>query len=130
MINLRIFFWITDLGFILYWTITALHLIPEEFLFKDYNNPLLVQWNWSFIFLDLLISFTGIISLLLPKNNKRWLVFALISLVLTSTSGLQAIGYWLVGWEFDWQWWLPNLYLLLYPFFFFKSIIVELEKPT
>lgn len=125
--TLKGFFWFTDIGFILYWTITAIHVIPPEFLFKDYNNPLLVQWNWSFIFLDLLISATGIASLILSiKKDGRWLVLAFISLILTFCSGLQAIGYWVIGLEFDAQWWIPNLYLLLYPCFFLPAIIRKL----
>ena len=126
---LKAFFWFTDIGFIAYWAITALHIIPSDLLFKDYNNPLMVQWNWSFIFLDLLISATGITSLIYSiKKQKKWLVFALISLVLTFCSGLQAIGYWAIGLEFDIQWWIPNLYLLVYPCFFIFPIIRELEE--
>jgi hypothetical protein len=44
-----------DIGFIAYWLITLLHLIPGEYLFQDYNNPILVAWNWSFLPLDLFI---------------------------------------------------------------------------
>jgi hypothetical protein len=43
------FLWFTDLGFIAYWLITALKLLPAEGLFNDYINPILVAWNWSFL---------------------------------------------------------------------------------
>jgi len=37
------------------------HVIPESYLFKDYDNPILQAWNWSFLPLDLCISFTDLI---------------------------------------------------------------------
>ncbi len=33
MNSLKSFFWFTDLGFIVYWFITALHLVPTQYLF-------------------------------------------------------------------------------------------------
>ncbi len=70
-IGLKTFFWITDIGFILYWLITLLQVIPEELLFKDYDNPILQAWNWSFLPLDLAISATGLASLLLFRREHR-----------------------------------------------------------
>lgn len=123
---LRFFFWLTDVGFIVYWIITLLHIIPNEYLFKDYENPILSAWNWSFFPLDILISITGFASLFLyKKNNPNWSKIALISLVLTSCSGLQAISFWILRSDFDLSWWLPNLYLLIYPLFFIPSVIKE-----
>ncbi|MCS0673511.1 YvaD family protein [Cytobacillus firmus] len=120
------FFWLTDVGFIVYWIITLLHIIPSEYLFKDYDNPILFAWNWSFFPLDILISITGFTSLFLyKKNNSNWSKIALISLVLTSCSGLQAISFWILRSDFDLSWWLPNLYLLIYPLFFIPSVIKE-----
>ncbi len=37
--TLKPFFLVVDIGFILYWTVTLLHLIPEAYLFKDYDGP-------------------------------------------------------------------------------------------
>lgn len=123
---LKIFFLITDIGFIVYWLITLLHLIPAEYLFKDYNNPLLVSWNWSFLPLDLFISFSGLLSLFLHRNgNGMWRQVAIISLVLTFSSGLQAIAFWTIRLDFDPMWWFPNLYLLVYPFFFLPGLMVD-----
>ncbi|MGI6187453.1 MAG: DUF5360 family protein, partial [Brevibacillus sp.] len=50
---------------------------------------------------------------------------ALISLVLTSCSGLQAISFWLFKGDFDPVWWIPNLYLLIYPLFFLPRFFRE-----
>ncbi|MCS0791305.1 YvaD family protein [Cytobacillus firmus] len=120
------FFWLTDAGFIVYWIITLLHIIPSGYLFKDYDNPILFAWNWSFFPLDILISITGFTSLFLyKKDNSNWSKIALISLVLTSCSGLQTISFWILRSDFDLSWWLPNLYLLIYPLFFIPSVIKE-----
>lgn len=124
--SLRILLLVTDFFFILYWLVTLFHLIPEEYLYQDYQNELLVIWNWSFFPLDLLISVTGFICLYLFKiNNEKWRAFALVSLTLTSCSGLQAIAFWTIKLDFDLMWWIPNLFLLLYPLYFIPKIITS-----
>lgn len=116
----------TDIGFVIYWLITLAHVIPAELLFNDYNNPILVHWNWSFLPLDLFISATGIASLILLKRHHpaaRQLI--IISLTLTFVSGLQAIAFWTIAGDFDPSWWLPNLFLLLYPLIFLPKLITK-----
>jgi Family of unknown function (DUF5360) len=84
MKSLRVLFLITDIGFILYWLITLIGVIPATYLFKDYHNPILSAWNWSFLPLDLMVSFSGLWSLrLMSKADTRWKNLALVSLVLT-----------------------------------------------
>ena len=127
MKSLKYIFIIVDTFFVLYWLITALHLIPNEYLYNDYQNPILVNWNWSFFPLDIFVSITGYYSIYLSnKNEEKWKIFALISLVLTSISGLQTISYWVLAHEFDPSWWLPNLFLLFYPLFYISKIIKKL----
>jgi len=126
MKSLRRFFLITDIGFILYWVITLIGVIPAAYLFKDYHNPILSAWNWSFLPLDLMISFSGLWSLrLMSKGDVRWKNMALISLVLTFCSGLMAISFWAIRRDFDVSWWLPNLYLLIYPIYFILRLTRE-----
>lgn len=121
---LKPFFLVTDIGFILYWIVTYFHIIPDPWAFKDYNNPIMIDWNWSFFPLDILISITGLTSLYLYKqNNLTWRPMALISLVLTFCSGLQAIAFWAFANDFDIYWWGFNLYLMIYPLFFLKTVI-------
>jgi len=48
---------------------------------------------------------------------------------LTLSSGLQAIAFWTIRHDFDWLWWAPNLYLLLYPFFFIPNLMLHPDKP-
>jgi Family of unknown function (DUF5360) len=122
--GLRPLFWITDIGFILYWLITLAQIIPKAYLFKDYDNPILQAWNWSFLPLDLAISATGLATLsLLRRQRSEWKSLAIVSLTLTFCSGLQAIAFWVLRDDFDWQWWLPNSFLLLYPLWFLPKLI-------
>ncbi len=124
MNKLKYLFLVVDIGFIAYWLITLLGVIPNEYLFKDYQNPIMVAWNWSFLPLDLFISGTGLTSLWLwKKNNGKWKSLALISLVLTFCSGLQAVAFWFLRSDFDLSWWVPNLFLLIYPVFFIPGFV-------
>lgn len=126
MKTLKKFFLITDIGFIVYWVITLFHLIPQDLLFKDYTNPILVSWNWSFLPLDLLISITGLLSLYLYyRKSELWKRISLISLILTFCSGLQAISFWAIRYDFDLIWWIFNGYLMIYPIFFIKNLIID-----
>jgi hypothetical protein len=123
MRSLPYFFLITDIGFVLYWLLTFFNFIPLHYAFKDYENPILVAWNWSFFPLDILISITGFISLALyRRNNRNWEAFAFCSLLLTFCAGLMALSFWSVRKDFDIRWWGVNLFLLIYPCFFLKSM--------
>ncbi|MGW4958790.1 DUF5360 family protein [Nonomuraea sp. NPDC004186] len=107
---------LTDLAFVAYFTITGLGLIPPEWAFADYTNPLMVDWNWSFLWIDLLASATGLASLyLLRRGSPSGPGLMLVSLVLTMASGLMAIAFWTLRGDFSLVWWLPNLYLMLFP---------------
>ncbi|WP_394827660.1 DUF5360 family protein [Pendulispora albinea] len=122
--RVRPFFLLTDIGFLLYWAITALHVLPAAWLFKDYDQSLAVAWNWSFLPLDLLISATGLGSLAIGRKRPVVAVrLAVFSLVLTSCSGLQAVAFWAARCDVDVGWWIPNLYLLLYPLPFLGSFL-------
>lgn len=91
-------------------------LLPPEWLFQDYHNPLLQAWNWSFLPLDLLASGLGLGALLLARRGDgSWRLWALLSLALTFCAGLMALAFWTLRCDFDPGWWLPNLYLLLWP---------------
>jgi len=128
--RVRPFFLVTDIGFLLYWAITAMHVLPPGWLFKDYDQSLAVAWNWSFLPLDLFVSATGLGSLVLARTRPQVAVrLAALSLVLTSCSGLQAISFWTARCDLDIGWWVPNLYLLLYPLPFL-AMFVRSETPA
>lgn len=116
MKSMKVFFWVTDVGFVLYWILTAFHLIPVEWAFKDYNNPIIMHWNWSFLPLDMLISLTGFGALYMARRNREmWRMLSVCSLVLTFCSGLQALSFWSLRQDFDLMWWGFNGYLMVYP---------------
>lgn len=120
MLRRRLMFF-TDMGMLLYWVITAamalsLLNIPGEWLFKDYHDPRVVAWNWSFFPLDILFSVTGLAALRMEaRGDPNWKLMATISLTLTVCAGLMAISYWLIVQDFDPSWWLPNLFLMIWP---------------
>lgn len=121
---LKWFFLVVDFSFILYFSATAMGIIPEEYAYSDYTNPILVSWNWSFLPLDIVISLTGLSSIYLHRKGRaEWKSIALLSLVLTFCSGLMAISFWAIRLEFDAVWWIPNLVLMLYPLFFIPKFM-------
>ncbi|MFP6781496.1 MAG: DUF5360 family protein [Gammaproteobacteria bacterium] len=123
MKGLKYYFLLVDIGFIAYWGITLSGAIPDALLFKDYADPIMVAWDWSFLPLDLLISVTGLTSLFLwNTGSSNWSPFASVSLSLTSCSALQAIAFWTIRQDFDLSWWLPNLFLLIYPLSYIKAV--------
>ena len=112
---------VTDVGMLLYWAITGMMAIgliniPGEWLFKDYHDPRVVAWNWSFLPLDVLFSVTGLAALRMETaGHPSWKVMATISLTLTFCAGLMAVAYWFIVRDFDPTWWIPNLFLMLWP---------------
>jgi hypothetical protein len=113
---LRAFLLLVDLGFLVYWLVTGLELLPPAWLYPHHDEPVMVAWNWSFMPLDLVVSATGLSAVFLWRTrDPRWSRLALLSLAFTSASGLNAVAFWALRREFDVGWWLPNLVLLLGP---------------
>jgi len=77
--------------------------------------------------LDLAISATGLSALRRAKRGRQWQKLALVSLVLTSCSGLMALSFWTLRADFDPAWWLPNAFLLLYPLWFLPALVRDSE---
>lgn len=123
---LRALFLLVDLGFVAYWAVSALHLVPAAWAFKDYADPILGAWNWSFLPLDLAVSSTGLASVALARaGDARWKMLAVASLAFTTASGLQAIAFWALRRDFDWLWWAPNVFLVVYPLPFLMKLVRE-----
>ena len=122
--SLKVSFICVDVGMIVYWTFALFGLFPRDWLFKDYDNPILQAWNYSFLPLDLLVSLTGFSALFChARRLDAWRQLALVSLTLTSCSGLPAIAFWALRGDFDVSWWVPNLFLLCYPFYFMPAVM-------
>jgi hypothetical protein len=126
---LKRIFVITDVGFILYWAVTAIGVLPKEWAYHNYKNPIMISWNWSFFPLDMFISLSGFLCLYYyKKNNDKWRTWCLLSLVFTMSSGVQAISFWFLTNDYSIFWWVFNLYLIVYPILFIRKILKnELE---
>jgi len=124
MKSLKTLFIIVDVGFVVYWICAWFHLFPQDYLFKDYDNPILQAWNFSFLPLDLLVSATGLSCVWCHARNKpAGQPLALLSLAFTFCSGLQAIAFWALRADYDPTWWIPNLFLMIYPLFYIPTVL-------
>lgn len=127
--GLRTALLMTDLGFIAYWSFTALVAaglvsVPPEYLYSDYHNPLVVAWNWSFMPLDITLSLAGLNAVRLQRaGNPAWRGWTIFSLSLTFCAGLMAISFWAIRGDFDVTWWTVNLALLIWPWFYLPRLI-------
>ena len=128
--SLRLSMLVTDIGFLVYWSIVLLGLLPSAFAYKDFDDPIVMAWNLSFIPLDFVLSIIGLLSIALyQKKHPGWLPLCIVSLCLTFCAGLQAISFWALRGDFDIGWWIPNLFLIVYPIIFIPRLIkVGLES--
>lgn len=109
----KVLMFLADVGFLCYWFVTLAGLIPANLAFRDAGNPIVSDWNYSFLPLDIAASVTGLTSLCRAAPGSRALM--LVSLALTATAGLQAVSFWALRGDYDPIWWTPNLFLLLFP---------------
>ncbi len=119
----------TDIVFLVYWTAMLLDLaglisLPPSVMYKDYDDPRVIAWNWSFFPIDMLFSVTGIAAVRLSRRgNLMWRPLAILSLCLTFVAGFMAVAYWSLLAEFDPAWFLPNLGLAVWPWFFIGGLV-------
>lgn len=124
---------LTDLGFLLYWTLALLMAaglvsLPPEAMYAGYDNPRVIAWNWSFFPLDIAFSLMGLMAVRAARRGDgRWRAYAIISLVLTMTAGGMAVAYWALLGEFDPFWVGTNAALLIWPVFFLPGLVRSLR---
>lgn len=105
-----------DAGLLLYWTAVFLDLIPEEQRFRDYSNPIMQAWNWSFFPLDLSAALLGFLGVyLVRKGRAAGELVVTVGLTLTFCAGFMALSFWSYYGDFNLWWWLPNAALVLTP---------------
>jgi hypothetical protein len=126
----------TDIIFLSYWAIAALHAaaliqIPPDWLYANSDDPRVVAWNWSFFPLDVAFSLTGLAAVRLARRGAdAWRPLALISLILTMVAGGMAVGYWVLLREFDPFWIGANALLLIWPIPFLRGLVGDLSART
>lgn len=124
---------ITDIAFLIYWTIAALHAlallqIPQDWLYANADDPRVVAWNWSFFPLDVAFSLTGLAAVRCARRGDgAWRPLALISLILTMVAGGMAVGYWVLLAEFDPFWIGANALLLIWPIPFLGGLLKSMS---
>lgn len=124
---------ITDVAFLLYWTLAALSAaafihIPEAWLYANAGDPRVIAWNWSFLPLDIAFSLTGLAAVRYARRgDAAWRPLALISLILTMVAGGMAVGYWALLREFDLFWIGANALLLIWPTPFLGGLVKDLS---
>lgn len=127
--TLAIFMTVTDVMFLLYWSVSALVVagvihVPPELMYAGYGEPRVMAWNWSFLPPDIAFSITGLLAVRAARRGDPiWRPLAIVSLTITVIAGTMAIGYWALLGEFDPSWFLPNLALAVWPLFFLPGLI-------
>ena len=107
----------TEIGMILYWifaTLVVLQVldVSPELMYSDYQNPLIVSWNWSFFPIDILFAVLGLAATYGSMNMQRKRLLRIVSLALMFCAGLMAIAFWVLQGVFDLFWWAVNLWLI------------------
>ncbi len=127
-IGLRWLVMATDIGFLAYWSVTAVVAlqmldVPASYLYRGYHDAALMAWNWSFAPLDIAASGLGLLALVQERSSKPWRGLALLSLAFTSVAGGMAIAFWAISGDFAMEWWAPNLFLFAWPWLYLPRLI-------
>jgi hypothetical protein len=131
MKSMRPWFLVTDIGFVIYWLVSLVVLagfdvVPQAWLFKDYDDPIVYAWNWSFFPLDMVLSGCGLLAIRRhAQGDASWRGLAAFSLALTFCAGFMAISFWAIRLDFDPSWWAANLFLTVWPCVFLPRLARE-----
>jgi len=134
--SLAIALTVTDVAFILYWTLAALSQlgllhIPPEWMYANYEQRDVIAWNWSFLPMDLAFSAFGLMSVAAARRGDPvWRSYAIVSLTLTMAAGGMAVSYWAILGQFNPSWFLSNLLLVIWPLFFMRRLLRIPEAPV
>ncbi len=133
---LAISFTITDVMFLLYWSLSGLGQagilpIPHDWMYAHYDQPQVIAWNWSFLPVDLAFSILGLSAVAAARREAPiWRPLALLSLSFTLVAGGMAVSYWAILREFEPSWFLPNLALVIWPLFFLPGLVRQVGRPA
>lgn len=116
-----------DLALTAYWAAIIAGAIPEQWRFRDYTNPVVQAWNWSFLPLDALavgLSAAGLRLVRTQPPTGRIVLTA--GCALTFCAGLMAVSFWALAGDVDPLWWGPNIALMVIPAF----VVVGLARTS
>ena len=126
---------ITEVGMLLYWVFATLVFfklisVDPALMYSDYQNEIIVAWNWSFFPIDVLFAILGLLSRYVFKATQTKQVASIVSLSLMFCAGLMAISFWIFNQSFDLFWWAINIWLMvLSSIFLINYFTADAEVP-
>ncbi len=108
---------ITEILMVLYWVLAAalvlnLISIDPSLMYSDYENPLVVAWNWSFFPIDIAFASIGLFAKYGNVKSSRKFKFEITAATLMVCAGVMAISYWVITGDFNLSWWAVNIWLI------------------
>ncbi|WP_019204505.1 DUF5360 family protein [Tsukamurella sp. 1534] len=117
---------VVDVALVAYWVAVIADLLPEAQRFRDYSNPVVQAWNWSFLPLDLLAVACGLAGVRMATTGSRVGRSVLtVGLTLTFCAGFMAVSFWAFYGDFDAAWWAPNIALMVVPLLVHLAMLAE-----
>jgi len=109
---------ITELAMLFYWVLAGalvlnLISIDPSLMYSDYENPLVVAWNWSFFPIDVAFAIIGLTARFGVQAARLRFKLEVIAGVLMLCAGLMAVSYWAINGDFDPTWWGMNIWLII-----------------
>ena len=91
----------TEVGMILYWVFAGALVagwieIDPALMYSDYENPLVVAWNWSFFPIDIAFALSGLAAKFLPLPAMQRFKLETVAATLMLCAGLMAISFWVI----------------------------------
>jgi len=108
----------TELAMLIDWVLAAalvldLISIDPSMMYSDYQNPLVVAWNWSFFPIDIAFAIIGLTARFGVKAARVRFKLEVIAGVLMFCAGLMAVSFWTITGDFDPTWWGMNIWLIV-----------------
>ncbi len=103
---------------LVYWLLAGaltldLITIDPSLMYSDYQNPLVVAWNWSFFPIDVAFAIIGLAARLGVAQGVRKFKLEVTAAVLMLCAGLMAVSFWTITGDFDATWWTMNVWLII-----------------
>jgi hypothetical protein len=109
---------VTEALMLLYWLLAgalALNLlsIDPSLMYSDYQNPLVVAWNWSFFPIDLAFALIGLSARFGRFSMDLKFKLETTAAALMICAGLMAVSFWILTGDFSISWWAVNIWLIV-----------------